>query len=106
MFALLQVVTAQPSLVPFFLALVGALQALSLWILGQSSIDRRDMRAAINDLQTQVAKLNAHVGVDGNGIMSRLDDIARVVDEIKTELAEKRGAAIAAAPAAKKRATR
>lgn len=70
---------------------IGALQALLFWMLGQSSQDRREIRSAIDHVKGEVATLNAHVGVDGNGIISRLDTMSAKLDRIAEEMAEARG---------------
>ena len=70
---------------------IGALDAILLWMLGQSSQDRREMRADITTLRDEVKALNTHVGVDGNGIISRLDTMGAKLDRIAEEMAEARG---------------
>ena len=61
---------------------IGALQALLFWMLGQSTQDRREMRNDIAALKDQVSSLNAHVGVDGNGLLARFDKMESKIDAI------------------------
>ncbi len=86
------VTRALTSLTPFALLILG-------WMQTRSASDRTEMRAdlktmaeAITVLRTAVTTLNTHVGVDGNGIISRLDAITGTLAEIQREMAENRGA--------------
>ena len=84
MMTLLQVAAAAtgPSWQGIATIVIGAFQALLFWMLGQSSQDRREMRTDISALKDQVASLNAHVGVDGNGLLARFDKMESKIDAI------------------------
>ncbi len=65
----------------------------------RSATDRAEMRGEMNGLKerqdklrNEVTTLNAHVGVDGNGIMAQLVVITQKIDALGTEIAESRGA--------------
>jgi hypothetical protein len=83
-----------------FITLVTPFALLALgWMQARSAEDRRDIKSDMKQLTNELASirqevtaLNTHVGVDGNGIISRLDGLASTLDEIKMELAENRGA--------------
>ena len=96
MYALMQAAATMPhpgpslgdlfrSLTPFALMALG-------WMQARSIAERTEMRAEVKALREEVTALNVHVGVDGNGIIARLDALAITLDQIKTELAENRGA--------------
>lgn len=71
---------------------LGLAQALVLLWMRQSAEDRERIRDAVSALQKENAELRAHMGVDGNGIMARLDTIEHKLDRALNELAEQRGA--------------
>lgn len=102
MLSLMQVATLPPQPTQSLMDLLRTLTPVALFVLAWmqtvSIRDRNEMRAELLRLTevgakqaTQLATLNAHVGVDGNGIMARLDGMVVTLDEIKNELAENRG---------------
>jgi hypothetical protein len=80
-----------PSWQTIALAVGGLLEAIVLWLLQQSWKDRQVIHDEVSLIRSQVVTLNTHVGVDGNGIIARLDSMAAKLDKIADELAESRG---------------
>jgi hypothetical protein len=94
MIALLQAVAMSPtgpSWQSIAVVCGGVLQSLVLFWMKQGSDERQEMRNDLKTLHDDVMALNTHVGVDGNGIMARLDEISRKLDALSTEMAEARG---------------
>lgn len=67
------------------------LQGVVLSWMKSSMNDRAVIRADVTTLKNEIIALNTHVGVDGNGIMARLDEISRKLDALSNEAAEARG---------------
>jgi hypothetical protein len=68
------------------------LQGMVLQWMSASAKDRKELRDTLNVVQGEVKSLNTHVGVDGNGITARLDEVIRKLDKLADEVAENRGA--------------
>lgn len=100
---LMQVAATMPHAPWSLLTVIGILTPFALlalsWMQARASDDRREIRAdvkenglAIASVRNDVTTLETHVGIDGNGIIAKLDSMAVTLDEIKNELAENRGA--------------
>jgi hypothetical protein len=68
------------------------LQGAVLSWMNASAKDRASLHVDVTTLKNEIIALNTHVGVDGNGIMARLDAITMKLDRISEEMAESRGA--------------
>lgn len=74
------------------LVAIAGVQALMLLWMKDSTTDRRELRSEQDRQGKELASVKAHVGVDGNGIIARLDTIEHKLDRVVMELAEQRGA--------------
>ncbi len=86
------VTRALTSLTPYVLAFLTYMQVRSKNDRDEIRADIKAMDARVSRTHDEVTTLNTHVGVDGNGIISRLDGIVSTLDDIKKEMAENRGA--------------
>lgn len=96
--ALQVVTTASPSLTELARTVTPFALLVLAWMQARSVSDRVEIKAALlvladkqGKLRDEVTALNAHVGVDGNGIMAQLVVITQKIDALSVEIAETRG---------------
>ncbi len=77
---------------PFVLAFLGYMQHRSAKDRAEMRDEIKEVREDLKEIRDEVTTLNAHVGVDGNGIMAQLVVITNKIDALSTEIAEGRGA--------------
>lgn len=94
MLSLVQAATmppAGPTWQHFAVVAFGLLEVGVLWWMKESSKDRTQIRDTVAEMRGEISALNTHVGVDGNGIIARLDEMNRKLDRLAEEMAESRG---------------